>query len=136
MPKICIKNLSKPTGRTSTSKMLSRRYRPSTKVLRKIRRFQKTTGLLIPKMSFLQVVREILQREHAWHHIQASMVLALHEVAESYLTCLFKDTNLCVIHAKGVTILPKICSWQGESGGNFKINNYCLNFGHDSGRFL
>ena len=103
-PKIGIKNLSKPTGRTSAIKMWSRRYRSSTKALKEIRRFQKTTELLIQEMSFLQLVREILQREHAWHCIQASAVLALHEVAESYLICLFKDTNLCAIHATCVAI--------------------------------
>ena len=107
MPKISIKNLSKPTGRTSTSKMWSRRYRPGIKALREIRRFQRTTKLLIPKMSFLWLVREILQREYAWHCILASAVLALLKVTESYLIHLFKDTNLCAIHTKCVTILPK-----------------------------
>ena len=104
--KIGIKNLPKPSGKASVSKAWLRRYRPSTKALREIWRFQKTTELIL-KMSFLCVMREILQRKHAWHHIQASIVLALHEVAESYFICLFEDTNLCAIHAKHVTILPK-----------------------------
>ena len=58
-------------------------------------------------MPFLRVVREILQREHASHLIQASTVLALHEAAEAYIICLMEDTNLCAIHAKQVMILPK-----------------------------
>ena len=39
--------------------------------------------------------------------MQAGAVLALHEAAEAYLVCLFEDTNLCTIHAKYVTIMPK-----------------------------
>jgi histone H3 len=36
-------------------------------------------------------------------------VLALQEVAEEYLVHIFKDTNLCALHAKRVTItcMPK-----------------------------
>ena len=38
---------------------------------------------------------------------QGSAVLALQEAAEAYLVGLFEDTNLCAIHAKRVTIMPK-----------------------------
>ena len=58
-------------------------------------------------MPFLRIVREILQREYASHLIQASAVLALHEAVEAYIICLMEDTNLYVIHAKQVKILPK-----------------------------
>ena len=36
----------------------SRRYRPGTKALMEIRKFQKSTNLLIPKLPFSRVVRE------------------------------------------------------------------------------
>ena len=77
-----------------------RRFPPDTRVFKEIRKFQKFTELLIPKMSFLWVVQEILQKEYAWYRIQASVVLALHEATESYMVRLFEDTNLCAIHAK------------------------------------
>lgn len=38
---------------------------------------------------------------------QSSAILALQEAAEAYLVGLFEDTNLCAIHAKRVTIMPK-----------------------------
>ena len=59
--------------------------RPGTKVLMEIRRFQKTTDLLIPKRPFYQLVKEILQTERSWLKIQATAIMALHEVAEAYL---------------------------------------------------
>ena len=58
-------------------------------------------------MPFLQLVREILQKEHACHLIQASTILALHEAAELYLIQLIEDTNLCMMYVKWVTILPR-----------------------------
>ena len=63
--------------------------------------------LLIPKMLMFQVVREILQKERSWLHIQASAVLAIHEATEAYLVCLLEDANLCMIHAKHIAIQPK-----------------------------
>ena len=58
-----------------------------------------------PKAAILEVGREILQWEHAFHLIQGSTVLALHEAAETYLIRLMENMNLCAIHAKQVTIL-------------------------------
>ena len=63
-----------------------------------IYKYQKTTELLIPKMSFLWLVQEILQREHALHLIQVGMVLVLHEAAEAYIIRLLEDSNLYAIH--------------------------------------
>ncbi|KAJ1695909.1 hypothetical protein LUZ63_012607 [Rhynchospora breviuscula] len=66
------------------------RFRPGTVALREIRKYQKSTELLIRKLPF-----------------QSSAVAALQEAAEAYLVGLFEDTNLCAIHAKRVTIMPK-----------------------------
>ena len=63
--------------------------------------------LLIPKMAFLQLMGELLQKESILYRIQAGTVLALHEAAEAYLIRLFEDTNFCAIHARWVTIMPK-----------------------------
>jgi len=83
------------------------RYRPGTVALREIRRYQKSTELLMRKLPFQRLVREIAQDFKADLRFQGSAVLALQEAAEAYLVGLFEDTNLCAIHAKRVTIMPK-----------------------------
>ena len=83
------------------------RYRPGTVALREIRRYQKSTELLIRKLPFQRLVREIAQDFKTDLRFQGSAVLALQEAAEAYLVGLFEDTNLCAIHAKRVTIMPK-----------------------------
>ena len=83
------------------------RYRPGTVALREIRKFQKSTELLIRKLPFQRLVREIATEFKTDLRFQSSAVLALQEASESYLVGLFEDTNLCAIHAKRVTIMPK-----------------------------
>ncbi|OEH79615.1 histone H3 [Cyclospora cayetanensis] len=70
-------------------------------------RYQKSTDLLIRKLPFQRLVREIAQDFKTDLRFQSSAVLALQEAAEAYLVGLFEDTNLCAIHAKRVTIMPK-----------------------------
>ncbi|XP_022088067.1 uncharacterized protein LOC110977866 [Acanthaster planci] len=83
------------------------RYRPGTVALREIRRYQKSTELLIRKLPFQRLVREIAQDFKTELRFQSSAVMALQEASEAYLVGLFEDTNLCAIHAKRVTIMPK-----------------------------
>jgi histone H3 len=83
------------------------RYRPGTVALREIRRYQKSTDLLIRKLPFQRLVREIAQDFKSDLRFQSSAILALQEASEAYLVGIFEDTNLCAIHAKRVTIMPK-----------------------------
>ena len=83
------------------------RYRPGTVALREIRKYQKSTELLIRKLPFQRLVREIAQDFKTDLRFQSAAVLALQEAAEAYLVGLFEDTNLAAIHAKRVTIMPK-----------------------------
>ncbi|KAI3905862.1 hypothetical protein MKW92_041220 [Papaver armeniacum] len=83
------------------------RYRPGTVALREIRKYQKSNDLLIRKLPFQRLVREIAQKFITDLRFQSHAVLALQEAAEAYLVGLFEDTNLCAIHAKRVTIMPK-----------------------------
>ncbi|KAJ1276921.1 hypothetical protein BS78_05G253700, partial [Paspalum vaginatum] len=84
-----------------------RSYRPGTVALREIRKYQKGTDLLIRKMPFQRLVRQTAQLYKSDLRFQSHAVLALQEAAEAYLVGLFEDTNLCAIHAKRVTIMPK-----------------------------
>ena len=83
------------------------RYKPGTVALREIRRFQKSTELLIRKLPFQRLVREIAQDFKTDLRFQSSAIGALQEAVEAYLVGLFEDTNLCAIHAKRVTIQKK-----------------------------
>merc|ERR1712060_608185 len=75
--------------------------------LREIRRYQKSTELLLRKLPFQRLVREIAQDFKTDLRFQSSAVMALQEASEAYLGGLMEDTNLCAIHAKRVTIMPR-----------------------------
>ena len=90
------------------------RYRPGTVALKQIRQYQKSTELLIRKLPFQRLVREIACDSEIITsplcgkvRFQSAAIMALQEAAEAYLVGLFEDTNLCAIHAKRVTIMPK-----------------------------
>ena len=90
------------------------RFRPGTVALKEIRRYQKSTELLIRKLPFQRLVREIANDADVICsalcgkvRFQSLVVKALQEASEAYLVGLFEDTNLCAIHAKRVTIMPK-----------------------------
>ncbi len=76
------------------------RYKPGTVALREIRRFQKSTELLIKRAPFQRLVREIAQDYKSDLRFQQSAVEALQEASEAYAVGLFEDTNLCAIHAR------------------------------------
>jgi histone H3 len=83
------------------------RYHPGTVALREIRKYQKSTEFLIRKAPFQRLVREITQAHKGDLRFQSSALGASQEASEAYLVGLFEDTNLCAIHAKRVTIMPK-----------------------------
>ena len=78
--------------------------------LREIRKYQRTTDLLLLKLPFSRLVREVAMdtvpsgTQLRW---QSQAIQALQEAAEAFLVHLFEDTNLCAIHAKRVTIMQK-----------------------------
>ena len=82
-------------------------YRVGTAALQDIRHFQKTSALLIRKLPFQRLVREIAQDFKTDLRFQSVAILCLQEAVEAYLVRLFDDANLCAIHARQVTIMPK-----------------------------
>ena len=106
-----------PASQQGTKK--PRRYRPGTVALREIQCYQKSTELLIRKLPFQRLVREIAQDLGKMSiHFQSGAIIALQEASEAYLVGLLEDSNLCAIHAKRVTIMPKdiqlACRIRGE----------------------
>ena len=83
------------------------RYRAGTVALKDIRHYQGSTALLIRKLPFQRVVREIAQDIKTDLRFQSAAVLCLQEATEAYLVGLLDDANLCAIHARQVTIMPK-----------------------------
>ncbi|KAH8296630.1 hypothetical protein KR054_008997 [Drosophila jambulina] len=100
--------IARKTGGTVESGLKKpHRYRPGTVALREIRRYQKSIELLIRKLPFQRLVREIAENFKTDLRFQAAAISCLQEAAEAYLVGLFEDTNLCAVHAKRVTIMPR-----------------------------
>jgi len=83
------------------------RYRPGAIALREIRRYQKSTDLIIAKAAFRRLVRDIARDFLNDHCFQETAVLALQEASEAHLIGLFESANLCSLHAKRVTLMPR-----------------------------
>ncbi|KAI5189199.1 histone H3 [Nematocida minor] len=83
------------------------RFKAGTVALREIRKYQKTTDLLIRKLPFQRLVREVASEYKADVRFQSSSILAIQESLENYLTGLFEDSNRCAIHAKRVTLMAR-----------------------------
>ena len=90
------------------------RYRSGTVALREIRRMQSTSNLLIRKLPYQRLVREIFSNEivdgdnkEIAYRIQSTALLAMQEATEARLINTFEDVNLLAIHAKRVTIQDK-----------------------------
>jgi histone H3 len=101
------KRISKPSKSIQRVIKKPHRYKPGTVALREIRKYQKSSDLLLKKLPFQRLVKEIAYDYKNDLRFQSSAILALQEAAEAYLVSLFEDTNLCAIHAKRVTIMPR-----------------------------
>ena len=82
-------------------------YHPGTVALGEIHKYQKSTDLLLRKLPFQRLAREIAQNISADLHFQAPALAASQEASEAFLVGLMEDSNLCAIHARRVTIMPK-----------------------------
>ena len=94
-------------GKTGYSEPKKQRFRPRTVALWEIRRYQKNMDLLIRKLPFQRLVHEIIFEYKQDYQLAAAAVAALQEATKAYLVGLFENTNLCAIHAKRITIMPK-----------------------------
>lgn len=86
-----------------------RATKPGMGAIREIKKYQKSTELLLRKLPFQRLVREVMAGDDRANEFrfQSQALMALQEAAEAYIVGLFEDTNLCAIHAKRVTIMKK-----------------------------
>merc|ERR1712216_986749 len=83
-----------------------RRYKPGTLALKEIRKFQKSTELLIRKAPFCRLVREISRFPPSCSDTRPSRCWRSRR-RRRISSCTSSHCNLCAIHAKRVTIMPK-----------------------------
>ena len=111
-------NVARAKGQKLPPRPQTRRHRPGVTVLHEVRHYQKTGGLPIRKLPFQRLVHKIAQDFKTDLHFQTAAVTALQEATDAYLVGLFEDSNLCAIHAKCITIMPKdiqlACHIRGE----------------------
>ena len=107
-PSISGKKSKGDVSSSDTKVKKPRRFRPGTVALREIRRYQKSTELLIRKSPFQRLVREIASEMVTKDlRFQSSAIAAIQQAAEAYLIGLFEDSNLCCLHAGRVTVMAK-----------------------------
>lgn len=90
-----------------TTRKKKHRYRPGTVALRDIRRYQKSTELLIRKLPFQCAVRGIAHQIQKNLRFKPEALIALQHATEAWVVGLFEHTNLCAIHAERQTVMPK-----------------------------
>ena len=108
---VCTKSGSKPAkkacGSGSSGVKKPFKFKPGTVAVREISKYQKGTQMLIKKLPFQRMVREIAGGQKDGLRYQLSALLATQEAAEAYIINLFADTCLCAIHGHRVTIMPR-----------------------------
>eukprot|EP01056_Protomagalhaensia_sp_Gyna25_P002405 Protomagalhaensia_sp_Gyna_25__2404@NODE_2336_length_1141_cov_95_309437_g1937_i0_p1_GENE_NODE_2336_length_1141_cov_95_309437_g1937_i0NODE_2336_length_1141_cov_95_309437_g1937_i0_p1_ORF_typecomplete_len133_score7_50Histone/PF00125_24/2_6e41CENPS/PF15630_6/8e06CENPT_C/PF15511_6/3_7e05Bromo_TP/PF07524_13/0_00019CBFD_NFYB_HMF/PF00808_23/0_0015TFIID31kDa/PF02291_15/0_004Ribosomal_L11/PF00298_19/0_053_NODE_2336_length_1141_cov_95_309437_g1937_i098496 len=103
---LAVKSARKAAPMNSQSKKPGR-LKAGALALKEIKKYQKSTELLIRKLPFQRLVKEIAQTFKSELKFQSQAILALQEATEAYLVGLFEDTNLCANHARRVTIMQK-----------------------------
>ena len=93
-----------PASEPERKKTRPYRLRPGTKALREVRKLQKTTHMVIPRIPFERIVREVLQDFSGNKRLSSGSIQALQEAAETYLTEMLREGNNYAIHAKRTTV--------------------------------
>lgn len=88
-----------------------RRFRPGTVALREIRRYQQQINLLVPRLPFARLVREIIQVVQGGRvegglqfRVGSTAMEAMQQATEALAVGLYEDANLAAIHARRVTV--------------------------------
>ena len=95
------------SSRPGSVKKSKRRYRPGTVALREIRKYQRSSDLLLRKLPFQRLVREIAHQINDGLRFQSTAIQCIQEAAEAYLITLFENAHMCTLHARRVTLMPR-----------------------------
>lgn len=98
---------SKPMASASQQERRKIRFKPGTVALREIKRYQKSTDMLIPRAPFQRLVRDICSGIDNELRFQGSALLALQEASEAYIVGIMEDAGLCAVHAKRQTVMKQ-----------------------------
>ena len=118
------------------TKRTARKYRPGTVALREIRKYQTSTELLIPKLTFQRLVKEVMQsecqdRDIPMKKIQSPALLALQCACEDYVTELFSKSQRAAVHGKRITVTPDdvqlVMDFRGDCNRFHKPNDRFMN---------
>ncbi|CAD8057093.1 unnamed protein product [Paramecium primaurelia] len=104
------KSIAKTSGKKMKSKRKERkphRFRPGTVALKEIRKFQESSRLLIRKIPFQRLIREIAGVNEKEMRFQSSAIFALQEATEAFIVNLLEDSVLCAHHAKRMTVMQR-----------------------------
>ena len=77
-----------------------RKIQRGMQTLKEIQKYQKGADLLIRRLPFQRLVREIMQKRREGLRFQSAVVLALQEAGEAFLVGFLEQANLCTIHVK------------------------------------
>uniref|UniRef100_A0A6C0BN48 Core Histone H2A/H2B/H3 domain-containing protein n=1 Tax=viral metagenome TaxID=1070528 RepID=A0A6C0BN48_9ZZZZ len=94
-------------GRDAPKTRKPHRFRPGTVALRQIRKYQKSTDLLLRKLPFQRLIREVAAEYKEDLRFQATAIEAIQEASENFLVNLYEDGNLLALHASRVTVQPE-----------------------------
>merc|ERR1712059_17580 len=101
------RNVTEGAEEEAHLKKRSYRFRPGTRSLQQIRKYQKSYKLLIPCMPFSRLVREVASKLAAGFRFQSLALLALQEASEAFITSLMEDSLMVALHARRVTVLQR-----------------------------
>lgn len=92
---------------TQSVRKVVKRYRPGTVASKGIRRYQKNTHLILRKLPFQRMVREIGTEMLAGCRFQSTAILVIQEAAEAFLVSLFEDSGLIALKSRRLTVMPR-----------------------------
>ena len=109
---------------SSVAKPVKKRaFKPGQLAIKEIKRLQEKTQVIIPRLPFQRLVRDICRTRNPDTRFSSQALQALQEAAESYLTGMFEDSLLCALHAKRVTVMVKDIQLARRIRGETQENN-------------